>query len=441
MNTIETATIIQSELDKAAVEQATSGWMEVNEKLVKYTGGAEVKIPSLDMDGMADYDRTNGFVQGSVNFQYETKKMTQDRGRSFSFDENDVDETNFVLTASTVMGEFQRTKVVPEIDAYRYSTIAAACIKKGKASGGYTADEATILQKLYYDIAAVQAIVGQNTPLVITIDSMVAAILSMSEKLSKKLDITDFKQGDVTLKVRSLDGIHPLIPVSSDRMKTEYLFKDGVTSGQEAGGFAPTENSKSINWIITPRKAPIAVSKTDKMRIFDPETNQKARAWAMDYRKFHDIWIPARKVEQCFVNVKEELAQGGKEKTMSEIELKRANVVKRVDSEDKAKALEAKGFVRTDGTVANKTESNAAYEAVINELKEQLLKAGKVIEASDARRGELEKELTSTKEKLEEASKYAEEADKKIATLEAELSGTKEQLEAALKKNKAAEKK
>ena len=131
MNTIETATIIQSELDKAAVEQATSGWMEVNEKLVKYTGGAEVKIPSLDMDGMADYDRTNGFVQGSVNFQYETKKMTQDRGRSFSFDENDVDETNFVLTASTVMGEFQRTKVVPEIDAYRYSTIAAACIKKG----------------------------------------------------------------------------------------------------------------------------------------------------------------------------------------------------------------------------------------------------------------------------------------------------------------------
>lgn len=55
------------------------------------------------------------------------------------------------------------------------------------------------------------------------------------------------------------------------------------------------------------------MSKTDKMRIFDPETNQKARAWAMDYRKFHDIWIPARKVEQCFVNVKEELAQGGKE--------------------------------------------------------------------------------------------------------------------------------
>lgn len=29
VNTIQTATIIQTELDKAAVEQATSGWMEV----------------------------------------------------------------------------------------------------------------------------------------------------------------------------------------------------------------------------------------------------------------------------------------------------------------------------------------------------------------------------------------------------------------------------
>lgn len=307
MNVIETATIIQTELDKAAVEQSTSGWMEVNEKLVKYHGGSEVKIPSLAMDGLADYDRKNGFTEGSVDFKYQTKTMTQDRGRSFSFDENDVDETNFVLTASTVMGEFQRTKVVPEIDAYRYSSIAAACIAKNRASGGYTPAEETILQKLYYDIASVQDVVGETTPLIITIDRMTAAILSMSEKLSKKLDVTDFKQGDVTLKVRTLDGVYPLIPVSSERMKTEYLFKDGKTSGQEAGGFVPTGSSKSINWIITPRNAPIAVSKTDKMRIFDPETNQKARAWAMDYRKFHDIWILDRKIEQCFVNVKEAL--------------------------------------------------------------------------------------------------------------------------------------
>ncbi len=308
MNTIETAAIIQSELDKAAVEQSTSGWMEVNDKLVRYTGGSEVKIPSLAMDGLADYDRNNGFASGDVDFRYQTKTMTQDRGRSFSFDENAVDETNFALTASTVMGEFQRTKVIPEIDAYRYSKIATGCIAKDRASGGYVPEEATILQKLYYDIAAVQDVVGENTPLVVTIDRMAAAVLSMSEKLSKKLDVADFRQGDVTLKVKSLDGIYPLIPVGSDKMKTAYLFRDGRTEGQKKGGFAPAEGCKSINWIITPRTAPIAVSKTDRTRIFDPETNQKARAWAMDYRKFHDLWITDQKIGQCFVNLKEALA-------------------------------------------------------------------------------------------------------------------------------------
>lgn len=307
MNNIETASIIQTELDKAAVEQATSGWMEVNEKLVKYNGGNEVKIPSLSMDGLADYDRKAGFTEGSIDFKYQTKTMSMDRGRSFSFDENEVDETNFALTAATVMGEFQRIMVIPEIDAYRYSKIASSCIAKKRVSGGYIADEASVLQKLYYDIAAVQEVVGQNTPLVITISTMVHAMLTMSEKLSKRLDITDFKQGDIALKVRSLDGMHPLIPVGSDRMKTEYLFRDGKTVGQEAGGFEPTEGSKNINWIIAPRNAPIAVSKTDKMRIFDPETNQKARAWAMDYRRFHDLWITDNKIAQCFANVQEAL--------------------------------------------------------------------------------------------------------------------------------------
>lgn len=115
--------------------------------------------------------------------------------------------------------------------------------------------------------------------------------------------------------------------------------------------------------------------------------------------------------------------------------------MKRVDSEDKAKALEAKGFVRTDGTVTNKTESNAASEAVINELKEQLLKAGKVIEASDARRGELERSDFNERKAGRRLLNTQKKLIKKIATLEAELSGTKEQLEAALKKNKAAEKK
>lgn len=311
MNYLETAAVFQNELNQAAVEQATSGWMEVNDKLIKYDGGKEVKIPKVDMDGLADYDAEGeGFVNGDINFEYETKTMEQDRGRAFSFDENAVNETNFVLTASTVMGKFQRDKVIPEIDAYRYSTIASMTIKAGNGTGGYNPTESDILQKLYYDIAAVQDVVGNDTPLVITMTNTVAAILTMSDKISRKLDVAEFKQGNVSLKVKSLDGMYPIRQVSAGRMKTEYQFLDGKTSEQKKGGFIPAKDAKDINWIICPLNAPLAVSRTDKMRIFDPETNQKKRAWAMDYRKYHDLWLTEEAIQRCRVNVKQDISQG-----------------------------------------------------------------------------------------------------------------------------------
>lgn len=138
---------------------------------------------------------------------------------------------------------------------------------------------------------------------------------------------------------------------------------------------------------------------------------------------------------------------------MEKIELKRANVVKQVDSEDRAKALEAKGFVRTDGKSAKAMSADTEEE--VKELKKSLAEASKVMEKADEVKGKLEKELAETKEKLQTAESKAEAAEKELETvkaqlqdaekkaqaLETELEGTKEQLEAAVKKNKDASKK
>lgn len=304
-NNLAYAAVFQTELDKAAKEQATSGWMELNDKLVKYNGGAEVKIPKLDMDGLADYDRQTGFVEGSVDLTWQTKTMTMDRGRQFTFDEQEVNDTNFVLTASSVMGEFQRTKVVPEIDAYRYSTLAALAAAKDRAVYGYTPEEATILKRLYTDIASVQDVVGDDTPLVVTMATPVAALFDMNTTLARSISPVDFKQGDITLKVKSLNGQHPILRVGSGRLKTSYLFNDGTTAGQTGGGFAPAADAQDINWIICPRTAPVAVSRTDKVRIFDPETYQKKRAWAVDYRKYHDLWVLDNQMNAILVNIRQ----------------------------------------------------------------------------------------------------------------------------------------
>lgn len=288
-NVFQYAQLFQQQLDKQVEALATSGWMEANAGQVKYNGGREVKIPIIHMDALGDYDRTDGFPDGSVHLEYQTKTMTQDRGRTFSLDSMDVDETNFVATAANVMGEFQRLHVIPEIDAYRYSSIASQAIAMGSARSGYTPDPADVLSEIKKDIYDIYDVAGE-IPLVITVSMPVWAVISNSTELMKVLNTVEFTRGDVKTKVRAIDE-NPIIPVPSLRMKTKYVFYDGKTAGQETGGFVVDAEAKNINWIICPRTVPIAVSKTDKIRIFTPDQNQQADAWKIDYRKYHDLWI------------------------------------------------------------------------------------------------------------------------------------------------------
>ena len=287
INTIEAAKIFQTALDQQVLEGATSGWMEENAGQVKYSGGNEVKIPKISLSGLGDYDRDSGYTQGAVTFSYETKTMTMDRGRKFLLDKMDVDETDFVASATTVMGEFQRTQVIPEVDAYRYSRIYA--LAKDKYGKTYTPAASTILSTLSEDITAVQDEAG-SADLVIVMARPVYDMFCNNDKISKLINAGDFKQGELNLMIKMFNGI-PIIPVPSARMKTAYTFNDGKSGGQEAGGFTPTAKATQINWIICPKSAPIAVSKTDNMKIIDPDTNQSADAWLLAYRKFHDLWI------------------------------------------------------------------------------------------------------------------------------------------------------
>lgn len=303
-NTLAYAVLFQQNLDKAAIQQARTGWMEANAGKVIYKGGKEIKIPKLSMQGLGDYDRSNGFVGGDVTFEYETKQMTHDRGRAFSIDENDVDETNFVVTASTIMGEFQRTKVVPEIDATRIAALATMAMGVSgdtQVEYSYTPAKATIVDKIKAGIKTIRE-AGFEGDLVcyVTYD----AAMLVSQFYGDKLAAATFAIGGVDTRVPAIDGV-PLVEMTSNKMVTKLKFNDGKSGGQEKGGFEKDSKGLDLNFLIVAKEAPIAVQKTDNMRIFDPNTNQKARAWAMDYRKFHDIWVPDNKLNGLFANIKD----------------------------------------------------------------------------------------------------------------------------------------
>lgn len=298
INTLEYAKIFQTELDKKIEEQLTSAWMDSNAGQVKYTGGDEVKIPKISLVGLGNYDRDAGFKQGSVTLSYETMKLTQDRGRTFQLDSQDVDETNFVASAGMVMGEFQRTQVVPEVDAYRYAKIYEKA-KTGHAST-YTATAKDIIDKLEADIATVQDKMGDNEPLVICMNRKVHALLNNAEGIQKYINVGDFNNGFVSTKVKIFNDV-PILDVPSARFKTAYTFNAGDTA--DKGGFEAASGALEMNWIIIARRAAIAVVKTDKIRIFAPDVNQKADAWKIDYRKYHDLWVKDNALDGIIVNV------------------------------------------------------------------------------------------------------------------------------------------
>lgn len=276
--------------------------MEGNAQNVKYNGGDTVRMPEISTTGLAKYDRDKGFNQGSVTLKYRDYTMTQDRGRTFQLDSMDINESNFIANAGNVMGTFQKEWVIPEIDSYRYSRIAALAKADGRVLEGYTLDSDTILEKLDEEITNIQDVAGENAPLVIIMSTKSRRILNNAKGIDRYIRADEFDTGKLKTKVSTINDV-PILGVPSARMKTAYIFNDGVTSGQEKGGFKADTAAKDINWIIIPRNVPIAVSKTDKIRIFDPNVNQNADAWKIDYRKFHDLWIPHNQMSRVFVNI------------------------------------------------------------------------------------------------------------------------------------------
>ncbi len=306
INTLATATLFQNTLDKVAIQDATTGWMDANAGQVIYNGGAEVKIPKMSVQGMGDYDRDEGYAQGGVTLTYETRKMTQDRGRKFQLDPMDINENNFVTTAAAVMGEFQRTYVIPEIDAYRLSKIASEAItakKAGMVKYGYTpgANGTSALREVKEGIKAVRDM-GYNGPLVI--HATADFIMELELELAGKIREATFSKGGINTKVPSVDEV-PLISTPANRMYTAITIYDGVTSGQEVGGYVKGTSALDINFMVLPRTTPLAITKQDIMRIFDPTINQKLNAWQMDYRRFHDLWVLDNKLDSIYLNVKD----------------------------------------------------------------------------------------------------------------------------------------
>ena len=288
INNIRYNETLSTELDQAVVERTATGFMADNTLKTKFVGTKTVMIPEMGLQGLADYDRDTGYVQGAVTVSARPFTLQMDRGRSFQIDREDADESGIPELAGKIVGEFVRAHVIPELDAYVLSKLAGVANLANQAVTGTPATEA--YKMLTEAIRKVQEEVGYDEELVAFVDGTFNAALQATPEINRQLVINDFKKGALTTKVKSLNDV-AILPVPSSRMKTAYTFNDGETGGQEDGGFTPTEAAKSIGLLVLPKKAASLIKKTEKIRIFDPDHNLKADAWKIDYRIYYDVVV------------------------------------------------------------------------------------------------------------------------------------------------------
>lgn len=284
INSLESAQRYTDELDLVYHQKAVCGFFADNNLRAKFVGAKTVLIPDVDFQGLADYDRDTGFTRGAITVANTSYTMTMDRARSLQIDREDLDETGVANLAGKIMGEYIRTKVVPESDAYCLSKLAGLAATRSNLVAGSLSTPFAAFNEL---VTNVREKVGYDEELVCFIDSFLYGKLLTSSEISKQIIVSDFAQGNINLKVKSIDGI-ALIPVVSERMKTAYTFNSG--SGN-AGGFTPMSTAREIYMLVCPKSGAHLVKKSETMRIFTPEQNLNADAYKFDYRLYYDIFV------------------------------------------------------------------------------------------------------------------------------------------------------
>ncbi len=284
INSITSAEIYSAELDKVFEAKSATAFFADNALRTRFVGAKTVIIPDVEFEGLTNYDRAGGFKNGAVTVSNTSYTMAMDRARSLQIDREDMDETGIASLAGKILGEYVRTKVIPECDAYVLSKLGTLAKTKGNLIDGDMTAPYEAFVKL---VNEVQSVAGYDEELVCFMDSYAYAALMSSDELTRMITVSDFKQGEVNLKVKSINGV-AIIPVVSERMKTAYSFRS-----TEAGGFKPANEAGAIFMLVLPKTAAHLVKKTEKMRIFTPEQNVDADAYKFDYRIYYDVFVKA----------------------------------------------------------------------------------------------------------------------------------------------------
>lgn len=245
----------------------------------------ELIIPKMDMSGLADYSRNSGYVDGEVTLTNESVKCNFDRGRMFTIDTLDNAETAGIAYGR-LASEFIRTKVVPELDAFRLAKYASV-----GGIGSATGDLATGANV----IAALRAAKNEMSEAEVPENERYLFITPTLYGMIQDLDSNKSKA--------AVEGFAGIIQVPQSRFYTSILQRTG-TGDQAAGGYTKAEGAKDINFMIVHKPAVIQYQKHVAPKVITPDANQSSDGWKLGYRNVGIADVYENKVTGIYAHTK-----------------------------------------------------------------------------------------------------------------------------------------
>lgn len=266
-------------LDEVFKEASKTSVLDGDSTLVHMGANTnEIVIPKISMDGLGDYSRNSGYIDGDVTLTNETVKFNYDRGRAFSVDNMDNEETAGVAFGR-LAAEFIRTKVVPEMDAFRFAQYAGTTGISKVSTGATLSTGADV-------ILALRAAITKMDEDEVPTENRYLFITPTLDGIIQDMDTTKSRE------VMSRFAQKILVPQS--RFYTAITLYDGKTDtssqsggvNQKTGGFVKAASAKDINFMVIHKPAVLQYTKHTVSKVFTPDENQGADAYKFPYRVY-----------------------------------------------------------------------------------------------------------------------------------------------------------
>lgn len=279
-------------LDEVYASSVLTADLNANPMAVKPSGRAgSFLVQKLALVGLGTYSRATGFPVGDATLTWEEKSYTADRGRSFVLDSMDAQEAQ--LDAIRIASEFLRTKVVPEIDAFRFSQIAKTSSIQTTTAANITTAAGALAA---WDVA-ITALKNAHVPM-----TQMVAYVSVAYNNLLKANVTRYTAPgqNPDRNYEQFDGIK-IVEIPADEFYTSIDLEAGATASA-AGSYSMTSGAKAINFLIVDKGAVFADVKHAKPRLWTPDQNIDADAYKLDYRVYHDAWVLDNKVNGIYLH-------------------------------------------------------------------------------------------------------------------------------------------